>query len=478
MPKGVSNDLGSPCDLWQFCHSIASMRWAMIPLSLLLAASLGAQERVVVFTNVSVVSMDRQRVLEDQTVIVRGDRIAELGPAAAIRAPGGAMRVNGRGKFLMPGLAEMHAHVPTPQADQQLGAGYAERVLFLYVANGVTTIRGMLGHPAHLVLRERLRRNELLGPTLYTSGPSFNGGSAPDPETARRMVLEQKAAGYDFLKIHPGLSRETFDALAHTADSVGIRFAGHVPAAVGLDRALAARYASIDHLDGYVERLAGWSPGGEPAGFFGFVLTDVVDTARLAELARRTREAGVWNVPTQALMDGFVSPEDPEALGRRPEMRYLPASLVAQWVQAKQNVRAQPGYDPGRAQRFIALRGRLIKALHDAGAGLALGSDAPQVMNVPGFSVHRELQALVAAGLTPYQALVTGTRGVATYFGAADRSGTVERGKVADLVLLDGNPLADVANTTRIAGVMARGVWVSRTDLDRRLAEIAAAWGN
>jgi len=137
------------------------------------------------------------------------------------------------------------------------------------------------------VLRERLRRHEILGPTLYTSGPSFNGTSAPDPQTARRMVLEQKAAGYDFLKIHPGLSRETFDMLARTADSVGIRFAGHVPAAVGLDRALAARYASIDHLDGYVERLAGWTPGAGPEGFFGLLLADRVDTALIAELARR-----------------------------------------------------------------------------------------------------------------------------------------------------------------------------------------------
>ncbi|MGH7548538.1 MAG: amidohydrolase family protein, partial [Gemmatimonadales bacterium] len=166
------------------------MRWAVIPFALLLAAPLGAQERVVVFTNVGVVPMDRERVLEDQTVVVRGDRIAAIGPAAAIRAPTGAVRVNARGKYLIPGLAEMHAHVPGPQAEQQLGAGYAERVLFLYLANGVTTIRGMLGHPAHLVLRERLRRHELLGPTLYTSGPSFNGGSAPDPETARRMVVE------------------------------------------------------------------------------------------------------------------------------------------------------------------------------------------------------------------------------------------------------------------------------------------------
>ncbi|MGH7538083.1 MAG: amidohydrolase family protein, partial [Gemmatimonadales bacterium] len=137
-----------------------------------------------------------------------------------------------------------------------------------------------------------------------------------------------------------------------------------------------------------------------------------------------------------------------------------------------------PSYEAGRAQRFIALRGRLIKALQDAGAGMLLGSDAPQVMNVPGFSAHKELEALVAAGLTPYQALAAGTRNVADYFGTADRTGTVERGKVADLVLLDANPLAAIANTTRIAGVAARGTWLARAELDRRLAAIAAASGN
>jgi len=451
------------------------MRLTVALLAPLLTAPLQAQERAVVFTNVRVIPMDRERVLEDQTVVVRGDRIAEIGPAAAIRAPANAVQVDARGKYLIPGLGEMHAHVPVPQAEQQLGAGYAERVVFLFLANGVTTIRGMRGHPAHLVLRERLRRHELLGPRLYTAGPGFSGTSAPDPATARRMVLEQKAAGYDFLKIFPGLSRETFDVLVRTADSVGIRFAGHVPAAVGLDRALAARYASIDHLDGYVERLAGWSPDAGPEGFFGFLLADRVDTTLIAELARRTREAGVWNVPTQALMDGFVSEQDPAVLGRRPAMHYLPPSLVTQWVQAKRNALADPTYNAARAQRFIALRGRLIKALHDAGALLILGSDAPQVMNVPGFSVHRELQTYVAAGLTPFDALATGTRNVAAYFGTTDSIGTVERGKIADLVLLDGNPLADITNTTRISGVMARGVWVSRADIDRRLAAIAAS---
>jgi len=443
------------------------------------AAPLASQDSVVAFTGVTVIPMDRERTIEDQTVVVRGGRIAVVGPTASTHVPASATRVDGRGKYLIPGLAEMHAHIPTPQVEAQLGADgrYAESVLKLYVANGVMTIRGMLGHPSHLAMRERVRAGELLGPTIYTSGPSLNGNSAPDPATARRMVLEQQAAGYDFLKIHSGLSRATFDTMVRVADSVGIRFAGHVPVGVGLERALEARYASIDHVDGFIEYLTGWRPeDGTSAGFFGFNISDRSDESKLAEIARRTREAGVWIVPTQALMDGFVSAEDAAAMGRRPEMRYLPKPLVAQWVQAKSNAQAQPTYDVERARRFIALRGRIIKALHGAGVGIVLGSDAPQVMNVPGFSVHRELAVLVAAGLTPYQALETGTRNVAAYFGTLDRSGTVAAGKVADLVLLDANPLTDIANTTRIAGVMTRGKWMPRAALDSMLNGIAAAW--
>jgi amidohydrolase family protein len=447
-------------------------------LSLLAPPGGAAQDTVLAITNVTVIPMDRERTLEDQTVLVRGGRIAAVGPARATAVPAGAVRLDGRGKYLIPGLAEMHAHVPSPQAEERLGAGYTERVLFLYLANGVTTIRNMQGHAAHLPLRERLRRGEVLGPTLYTSGPGLSGDNAPDPATARRMVVEQKLAGYDFLKIYPGLSRETFDALARTADSVGIRFAGHVPAAVGIERALEARYASIDHVDGYVEFLAGLTPGegGTSPGFFGFNVADRADEAKLADIARRTRNAGVWVVPTQALMDGFVTAEDPAAMGRRPELRYLPRSLVTSWVEAKRNAQSQSTYDRDRAGRFVALRGRIIRALHDAGVGLLLGSDSPQVMNVPGFAIHRELASLVTAGLTPYQALATGTRNVAVYFDVPDRAGTVQAGRVADLVMLEGNPLENIANTARVAGVVTRGRWLGKGEIERRLAEAERAY--
>lgn len=425
---------------------------------------------VVAFVDVHVVPMDRERVLERQTVLVRDGRIAEIGPVDRVAVPAGATRIDGRGKYLMPGLAEMHAHIPGPQ-DPRL----VERVLFLYVANGVTFARGMLGHPAHLELRARAARGELLAPTIYTSGPSFNGTSAPTPEAAERMVHEQRAAGYDFLKLHPGLSRAVFDRIAATAREAGIAFAGHVSQDVGLARALEARQATIDHLDGYMEMLLppGAAAGVEP-GFFGLNLAAHVDPARIAAVAAATREAGVWNVPTQSLIENLASAEDAEAMARRPEMRYMPPPTVAQWVRAKRNLQASPGFDAATGQRFIEVRRQLIRALHDAGAGLLLGSDAPQVFNVPGFSIHEELRMLVAAGLTPYQALATGTRNPAVFLGAEDEFGTVAVGRRADLILLEANPLDDVAHVRRRAGVMLRGRWLPESEIRQRLDALAA----
>jgi len=443
----------------------------------ILSGTTRAQRGAIAIVGVNVVPMDADRVIPNQTVVIRGQQIMAIGARTEIDVPDGSTMIDGRGKYLIPGLAEMHAHVPQPQQEQSIGAGYTENVLFLYVASGVTTIRGMLGHPTHLDLRRRIRDGELIAPTLYTSGPSFNGNSAPDPGTAIRMVREQKAAGYDFLKIHPGLSRATFDALSHTADSVGIRFAGHVPADVGLARALEAGYASIDHLDGYVEALAaGRASSGASTGFFGANLVDVADESRLADLARVTRDARVWNVPTQILIAGFGGGDDPDAAGRQPEMRYMPPQVVAAWVRQKREFQQQPGYSIEQTRRFVALRGRIIKALHDAGAGLILGSDAPQVMNVPGFSALAELHALVDAGLTPYEALETGTRSAAVYFGTLDRTGTIAVGKVADLVLLNANPLTDIRHVRDRAGVVLRGRWLPTAEIQRRLDAIATAY--
>lgn len=420
-----------------------------------------AQGTTTAFVGVNVLPMDREAVLTNQTVVVAGGKVASVGPANKAQVPAGAVKVDGTGKYLMPGLGELHAHIPggkAPDAD-------VERTLFLYVANGVTTIRGMLGDPRHLVYRERVAKGEVLGPRIYTSGPSFNGNSVKSPDAAVAMVVEQHKAGYDLLKIHPGVPRDAFDAMAAKADELGMPFAGHVPAAVGLTRALEAKYRSIDHLDGYVEALV---PNASGSQLFGVNLAAQADESRIAALVKATRAAGTWQVPTEILLVNWLNDEDPQAMAKWPEMKHVPPDVLSQWIAQKQGVVAK--YPHADRQKLLALRRKIIKALHDGGVPFALGSDAPQTWNVPGFAAHRELGALVAAGLTPYQALRTGTANVGVYFGTQATAGTIAAGKRADLVLLDANPLADIANSSRIAGVVVNGRWLSKADIETRLA--------
>jgi imidazolonepropionase-like amidohydrolase len=437
------------------------------------AAAAPTSPETFVFVNVTVLPMDTDRTLPGQTVIVRDDRIVELGAAGQMRTPDDATVIDGEGRYLMPGIAEMHAHIPPQPGNEQATLD----ILFLYVANGITFARGMLGAPHHLELRAKAARGEIVSPRIYTSGPSLNGNSVASPVAGRAMVADQKRAGYDFLKIHPGLDRARYDAIVEAADEHGIDLAGHVPHEVGLMRALEVGQVTVDHLDAYIPPLLrDDSPKADVApSFFGWNLSDEVDEAKIAPLAQQTREAGVWNVPTESLMQHVLLPSPTaEELAAREEMRFVPRTLRAQWAERKNEVLANPDYDPELAERFIEVRAKLIKALHDEGAGLLLGSDAPQIFNVPGFAIHHELRMLVEAGLTPYEALATGNVNVAKFLGEEDSFGTIAPGQRADLVLLEANPLADVSNFRQTAGVMLNGRWLPQAELQAGLDAIAA----
>ncbi len=446
------------------------IRTALLVFLLAGGALAQAADKAWVFTNVNVLTMDSETVLEDKHVFVREGRIERMIDAAAVsgQALEGYRVVSGQGAYLMPGLAEMHAHIPGHSQQD-----FAADVLFMYIAHGVTTIRGMLGEPWHLELREAVARGELPGPRIYTSGPSLNGNSVRSPEDGARMVAEQAAAGYDFLKLHPGLSREAFDAIVAAADVHGIEFSGHVSSAVGVPRALAARQSAIDHLDGYVDALVPRIPPEVSPGFFGINLVDMVDESRIPGLVRATRQQGVWNVPTETIMINGLSPQPPEQLAARPEMAYLPPELVERWVAAKQRFLGDPNYSPERAERFLALRREITAQLHAEGVDLLLGSDSPQFFNAPGFSIVPELETLRAAGLSRFEALQAGTVNVARFFGS-DEFGRLAEGQVADLMLVSGNPLEDFEPLRRPTGVMVRGVWFDRASLDEGLERIRA----
>ncbi len=429
-------------------------------LTLGAAAAAGA---TTAFVNVNVVPMTSPEVLRAQTVIVDAGRIRVVGPVDRVSVPEDATIVDGTDRYLMPGLADMHAHIPRREGSE------LDRVLTLFAVRGVTTVRGMLGAPMHLELRDALASAERFGPRLITSGPSLNGNSVSGADDARRQVAAQAAAGYDFLKIHPGLDRAEFEAIAAAARRHGIGVAGHVTAAVGLSGALESGMATIDHLDGYLAAmLPADSPGnGGYGGFFGTMLAAEVVAERIDDVVARTARAGTWNVPTETLVEQLVDSTPISELAGRDEMAYMPPATVERWRQAKASQLADAAFDADTAALAIALRRELIRRLYRANGRVLLGSDAPQVFNVPGFSAHRELELYVAAGLTPFEALATGTVAVAEFLGSD--GGRIEAGRPADLVLVDDNPLVDVRHTARIHGVMLGGRWYPESDLDARL---------
>ena len=419
-----------------------------------------------VFRSVNVIPMDKEVVLKDQVVIVKNGKVVAIGDAGKIRYNKDAVVIDGKGKYLIPGLAEMHAHVPPVDDLEPM-----KEVLLLFAVNGVTTIRGMLGHPRHLELRSKIQSQEILGPRFITSGPSFNGQSIQSEEAGAEMVRQQKKAGYDFLKLHPGLTKEKFAAIAKTAKEVNIPFAGHVSFDVGVWRAIEAGYATIDHLDGFVESLV---PGIENTdeqenGLFGMFIADKADTNRISRLISSLRDQHIWVVPTQALAERWFAPDkDADVLAKETEMKYMDAKTLTNWTNTKKNLVKNTNYNASAINRFISLRRKLIYECNKNGVGLLLGSDAPQVFDVPGFSVHHELKYMVDAGLTPYEALRTGTVNVGKFLNSPE-IGIIKTGAVSDLILLEGNPLSDIEETKNIIGVMLGNRWLSREWISKEL---------
>ncbi len=442
-----------------------------------LPACTGGNARVpglTAFTNVSVLPMASEAVLADQTVVVADGVIVAAGAAADVEVPRGATVIDGAGRYLMPGLAEMHAHVPpgdSPPREE------VEDILFLYVANGITTIRGMLGSAYQIPLADEIERGEVLGPAFYVGAPSINGGSAPTPADAERLIRAHAEAGYDLQKIHPGVPRDAWDRMVEVARAEGMTYSGHVPADVGLVHAIETGMSTVDHLDGYIQAVASddvqaqvnagpISLGGLARGF---------DEAKLDEIIAMTIEHDVYVVPTQYLWRNLYGAPDADAMLRQPEMRYVSPETREGW---RQRAVAGGSGPPAEVALYLGLRDRILKALSDAGAGILMGTDSPQLFNVPGFALHRELAVMSEAGMSNYEILRSGTatvgRYVASHLGLDGSFGTIAPGQRADLVLLGSNPLDELANLFDRVGVMVRGRWVSRAEIDAGLEALAA----
>jgi imidazolonepropionase-like amidohydrolase len=284
------------------------------------------------------------------------------------------------------------------------------------------------------------------------------GGNVKSADDAVARVRQQKSEGWDLLKVQEGLSPPAYDAMAKTAKEVGIRFGGHVPDQVGVLRAIEAGQDTFDHIDGYIEHLDGRAK--------------VVDDKALQDLVQRTKKAGAWIVPTMVVWETLQGPVTLESRTGFQELRYMPATQVEQWTKSLGSRLKNPQYNAAQAKLHIDNRMRILKALDAGGVGLLLGSDAPQQFNVPGFSLHREMRRMADAGISAYDIVKSGTANVGQYFKAQDRFGTIAVGQRADLILVDANPLQDVANMEKRSGVMIRGRWLPASEIDARLARI------
>ena len=435
----------------------------------------------------TVIPMDRERALPHHTVLVRDGRIEAVGPAENLAIPDDATRIDGRGRFLIPGLMDMHMHL---LSDDRIATSYGPDELAVVVANGVTSARIPIGTPAHLTYREAVIQGNLLGPSLFVASPQlsgrafgsiFNGYAVTTPEEAEAAVHTAANAGYDAIKLTFFISPEVYEAAATAAREVGLPLIGHVGPRVGLARALEVGQ-QIEHLDEYFEALlpsdAGFARSVSGVGVWqraNWASLDVLDAARIPAVAQATVDADSWNTPTLTFLNtSFGSGRSLEEIEASPDARFVSPAVKDELLGGHRAFWSNPPPEAQR-QRYVALRNDLTKAIYDAGGRLMAGSDAPEWLLLYGFTLHRELQSLVDAGLPPYAALEAATRNPAEWMGSLDEVGTIETGKVADLVLLADDPLADIAHTEQIEGVMLHGHWLDRAALDALLDASAAA---
>lgn len=403
-------------------------------------------------THVGVIDSEHGRFVPDQTVLIRDGRITAVGPAADVMIPAGADVVDGKNRFLTPGFADMHVHL------------YTEGDAFTYVANGVTTVRNMAGDTSHLALRARIASGQLVGPRIITAGPVVEGAplSHPDnvrlesPAAVRPELTRQRAAGYDFVKVYNRLARPVYDSLVAVAGELGLPVAGHVPFAVGLDGALTARQASIEHFRGYIQALLPRSatPPSDASFRDWSVAWTQIDDGRIASLVAQTVAAGVWNVPTFAFTVHELSPAAAHAqLLARTHVRHLSLAGLPTNRATTSYLRAFTEADYVAAQHGLEAQFRLAMALDAAGAKLLVGTDSW----LAGYAFVDELELLVRAGLTPARVIRMATLDAARFLGEDAEWGKVVAGQRANLVLLDADPLVDIRNARRVRAVVLNG---------------------
>lgn len=408
---------------------------------------------VTVFRNVSVLTMDADTAVDGQAVVVTGKLISWVGPDGDVQIPAGATSIDGRGRTLLPGLADMHVHMDRSDVP-------------LFLANGITTVREMNGDDWHVALRDSIAAGETTGPRMFVASTLLAGEPqpwrhvlVPDATTAYRIAHQMAERGFDYLKIYDGLSEAAYDAFTEASRTLGLPLVGHIPRDVGLAGVLGAGQLSIEH----VEQIMYATVGHEP------------DTTRIPLIAEQIATTDAWVVPTlaaQRMLSMARTPAYNARLGA-PENRFVAPGIFEWWgsLGAPEGA-APPSPDDARRQRaeaFYGFQRELAHALFEAGVPILVGTDTPNPLLVPGFSIHLELAALIDAGIPVIGVLRAATRGAARFTGQAGHWGVVRPGAAADLILVDGDPLTDLEVLQTPVGVMVTGTWMDRVTLDRML---------
>jgi hypothetical protein len=405
-----------------------------------------SSDRPIAFQDISVIPMDTERILPHQTVLVRNGKVTDVGPTNSVHLPPGTVVIDGREKFLMPGMADMHTHVDRKE------------MLPLFLAAGVTTVLNMgLASPEFVTAtRDEIHKGSVVGPRVFAAF-MIDGPGDPGPEyvalcesDARATVARAKLVGYDFIKVYSRLQPDVYSAVLDEAKKQNIAAVGHIPTAVGLEKSLAQGQVMIAHAEEYYKTYSQNKP----------------DDARIAGAVELTRRAGTYVTPNLsffAVLTNAVA--DPRTVDRRmaePDIEFLPPDIRGNWLAAR------PAEPSDRLVPELATLKKLTRALSGAGVPLLTGTDSPAGL-IPGTSVDEDLDQLVGAGLTPFQALSATTRSagqfIRQYVPGAEEFGTITPGKSADLVMLAANPLVDVRNARKPLGVMVRGRWFESREL-------------
>jgi len=441
-----------------------------------------AAEDLFVINNVTVVDVRTGALAADQTVVVEKNRIASVGPSKTAKYPRNASMVNARGYFLIPGLWDMHVHLVFgdwfPDA--------ADISLPLFIANGVTGVRDMGSELQEVQnLRNEIEAGRMRGPRIYTAGPMLDGPkprfpssiAIATPEDGRHAVDDLKDRGADFIKLQSLIPREAVFAIAEEAKKQGIPFEGHVPDSVRAREMSERGMKSFEHLIGIFEASSPdedeFLKGGKSDGKF----LATFDPKRAASLAALLAKNQTWQCPTLVWERGGNLLDEAD-FAKDSRAKYVPASWKDKtWKRFTEEITGGYGSDTLEVRtRFVEKELEVVGQLHKAGVPFLAGTDTPPGVYIfPGFSLHEELQRFVAAGFTPLEALQTATLNPAHFFGIEDNLGTIEKGKLADLVLLGANPLQDIANTQKIAALIVDGHFYSGKDLDKILAGVETA---